>query len=254
MEMRLKNKIAIITGGGSGIGKASAHLFSQEGAKVVIAQRTESSGQEVASTINSAGGEAVFVRTDVTIASDVQHLISETIRQFGTVDILFNNAGMTKRCGIEEMEEALWDYTFALNVKSIFLATKYAVPHMKKLGGSIINNASIMGIRPRMCFSAYVSSKGAAIMLTKALALELASYNIRVNCINPAGTDTPQCRAAVEGTPVTWEEFKAGLEKSIPLGHLGQPIDSANAALFLASDESSMITGSCINVDGGRGV
>jgi len=245
--LRLANKVAIITGGGSGIGKASAYLFAKEGAKVVIAERTIATGEETADAIRSSGGEAIFVRTDVTRAPEVENLMSVTMDRFGKIDILFNNAGIIRIRPIEEMDESTWDQIFALNVKSIFLATKYAVPGMKRAAkGVIINNASTGAIRPRMYFSAYAASKGAVISLTKAMALELAPHNIRVNCVVPGFTETPMIE-------VLTEEQKQAVANTIPLGRrAAKPEDTAYAALYLASDEASMLTGTCINVDGGR--
>jgi len=253
--MRLANKVAIITGGGSGIGKTSAYLFAKEGAKVVVAQRTITTGEEAVATINSRGGEAIFVRTDVTRASEVEHLIRATMDTFGSIDILFNNAGIGQRpSAIENTDELVWDEIYAINVKGIFLAIKYAVPEMKKAGGGvIINTASIVGVRPGLSTAAYSSSKGAVIVLTKALALELAPHNIRVNCINPTATDTPLVRW-FSAYDRDWGEYQKSIKSTIPLGRLAKPEDSAYAALYLASDESSMLTGTCINVDGGRGI
>ena len=247
--MRLANKVAIITGGGSGIGKASAYLFAKEGAKVVVAQRTHTTGEETAAVINSRGGEAIFIHTDVSVASDVEHLVKATKDRFGKIDILFNNAGIdVGDTPVETMEESLWDYIYAVNVKGAFLGAKYVVPEMKRAGGGvIINTASITGVRPRMRKSAYASSKAAVIMLTKALALELAPSNIRVNCINPVWTVTPMTEGASE-------EHKKARMSTIPLGRAAKPEDIAYAALYLASDESSMVTGASMNVDGGRGI
>ncbi len=252
--MRLANKVAIITGGSSGIGRASACLFAKEGSRVVVADIDDVGGEETANTVNSSGGEAIFVHTDVTIASEVQSLSRVTVDTFGKIDVLFNNAGRIPRpTAVEDIDESLWDQIYALNVKGVFLMTKYVVPEMKKAGGGvIINTASISGLRPRPNSTAYSSSKAAVIMLTKALAIELAPYNIRANCISPVATDTPMLRQAAEG--MGWDKFKKIRENTIPLGHLAKPEDSAYAALYLASDESSMLTGTCINVDGGRGV
>ena len=253
--MRLANKVAIITGGGSGIGKASAYLFAKEGAKVVVAQRTHTTGEEMAAVINSSGGEAIFVCTDVSVASEVEHLVKVTKDKFGKIDILFNNAGIgQKRIAIENIDESLWDQIYAINVKGIFLGAKYVVPEMKKAGGGvIINTGSIAGVRPRMYSVAYSSSKGAVILLTQALALELAPHNIRVNCINPVMTDTPMMRRfRAEGT--SWEEYTKSWVSTIPLGRIAKAEEIAYAALYLASDESSMLTGTSINVDGGRGI
>jgi len=247
--MRLVDKVAIITGGGSGIGRATAYLFAKEGAKVVVVQRTQTTGEETAAVINSSGGKAIFVRTDVSIAPEVEHLIRVTMDTFGKIDILFNNAGIGIRpTPVENIDESQWDRIYAVNVKGIFLGAKYVVPEMKKAGGGVvINNASMGGVRPRRYSTAYASSKGAVITLTKALALELAQYNIRVNCINPGMTETPIIEGYSEG------ETKAIL-RTIPLGHAAKPEDIAYAALYLASDESSMVTGISLNVDGGRGI
>jgi 3-oxoacyl-[acyl-carrier protein] reductase len=245
--MRLANKVAIITGGGSGIGKASAHLFAKEGAKVVVAQRTVSTGEETVSTIQSRGGKAIFVRTDVTIASEVENLVEVALANFGKIDILFNNAGIIKIGPIEEIDEFMWEQIFAVNVKGIFLLTKHTVPVMKRaMKGVIINNASTGAIRPRMFFSAYAGSKGAVIALTKALALELAPFNIRVNCVVPGFTETPMIE-------VLNEKQKKAVADTIPLrGRAARPEDTAYAALYLASDEASALTGASILVDGGR--
>jgi 3-oxoacyl-[acyl-carrier protein] reductase len=253
--MRLVNKVAIITGAGSGIGRASAILFAKEGAKIVVADINDSGGQETVAAIKSSGGEAIAVHTDVTIASDVENLGKITKDKFGKVDILFNNAGIPQQTMyFETVTEELWDQIFATNVKSIFLTAKSIVPMMKAAGGGvIINVASISGVRPRPGNVAYSTSKAAVILLTKALALEVAPFNIRVNCINPVGTITPMLgKFFADG--VSLEEGKKATINTIPLRRLSMPEDVANAALFLASNESSMLTGTSIDVDGGRGI
>lgn len=253
--MRLNEKVAIITGAASGIGRASAVMFAKEGAKVVVADINDVGGEETVKTIISDGGEAIFLHTDVSLADDAENLIKVSMEKFGQIDVLFNNAGIPHRpTPIEELDESLWDRVYAVNLKSIFLMAKYVFPVMKKAGkGVIINLASISGIRPREGSGAYSTSKAAAIHLTKELAMEVAKNNIRVNCINPVAVPTPMISGLIpEGADE--EKAKKALIDTIPLGRLATPEDIAYAAVYLASDESSMITGTCINVDGGRGI
>jgi len=223
-------------------------LFAKEGAKLVVADINDTGGEETVATIKAEGGEVVFVHTDVSIASEVEHLVKVTRDKFGKIDILFNNAGIRQmQSAVEELDESVWDRTFAINVKGIFLGAKYVVPEMKKAGGGvIINTSSTAAIRYAMGISAYSSSKGAVITLTKALAMELAPDNIRVNCISPGFTETPMLE-------VVLGERGKSIVNTIPLGRLVKPEDIAYAALYLASDESSMLTGTNIIVDGGRG-
>ena len=247
--MRLADKVAIITGASSGIGRSTAYLFAKEGAKLVVADIDNAGGEGVVSNIKTKGGEAIFVHTDITLASEIKALVRIVKNKFDKIDILFNNAGITAGDTlVEEIDESSWDRTYDVNVKGIFLATKYIVPEMKKAGGGIIiNTASMAGIRPVARIADYASSKGAVITLTKALAIELAPYNIRVNCINPTITETP----LVE---LMSEEWKKSIKSVLPLGRLAKPEDVAYAALYLASEESAMLTGMGINVDGGHGI
>jgi 3-oxoacyl-[acyl-carrier protein] reductase len=252
--MRLSNKVAMITGSGSGIGRASAILFSKEGAKITIADIDEKGGQQTVDIIKQKKGDAIFIHTDVSKANDVERMMKITLEQYGKLDILFNNAGIGMPfMPIEDVKEDFWDRIMEINVKGIFLGCKYAVPFMKRQGGGvIINTASISGVRPRPGLSAYSASKGAAILLTKALAIELAPFKIRVNCINPVVVDTPFLEKNISASQL--EEAKKAMLSTIPLGRLGQPEDIARGALYLASDESSMVTGLSLNVDGGRGI
>lgn len=253
--MRLANKVAIVTGAGSGMGRAMSRLFAREGAKVAVADITDSAGEETVRLIKADGGAAIFVHTDVSKPAEVENLIKTTVKTFGKLDILCNNAGVPQRpVPIEATEEAEWDHVYAVNVKGIFLGAKYAIPEMKKGGGgSIINTASIGGVRIRPGHAAYAASKGAVIPLTKALAIELAPHKIRVNCINPVATESPmKDQLAPEG--IDLKEFERRLISTIPSGRLAKPEDIAYAALYLASDESAMVTGIALGVDGGRGI
>lgn len=253
--MRLANKVAIVTGAGSGIGRATSILFAREGAKVIVADIKDNEGQETVRTIKADRGDAIFVHTDVSKAADVERLIKTAVQTFGKLDILYNNAGIPQKAiPVETMDEALWDRIYAVNVKGVFLGAKYAVPEMKKnRGGVIINTASIGGVRVRPAFAAYNSSKGAVIVLTRALALELAQYNIRVNCINPVSADTPMLPQFMAASPDVQSGINQ-LKSTIPLGRLATPEDIAYAALYLASDEASLVTGASLDVDGGRGI
>jgi 3-oxoacyl-[acyl-carrier protein] reductase len=252
--MRLTNKVALITGSASGIGRASALLFSREGAKVVVADVDENGGRQTVDSIRQQGGSAIFVRTDVTKAEDMEKMVKATVAEYGKLDVLFNNAGVgTSFFPLEQVEEEYWAKIMAINVSSVYLGCKYAIPVMKSQGGGvIIMTASISGVRPRPGLVLYSTSKGAVITFTKALAIELAPSKIRVNCINPVVTDTAFLTKTID--PSQMEGAKKAMITTIPLGRLGQPEDMAGAALYLASDEASMVTGVSLDVDGGRGI
>ncbi|MBL4826026.1 MAG: SDR family oxidoreductase [SAR324 cluster bacterium] len=246
--MRLQNKIALVTGAGSGFGRGIATRFAQEGAKVVIADINEQTAKKVARDI---GDSAIAVVADVSENSDVEAMIQQTVEQWGRLDILVNNAGTTHRNKpMTEVTEEEFDKIFAVNVKSVFLTAKHGVPLMKKQGhGAILNVASTAGLRPRPGLAWYNTSKGAMITATKAMAIELAPDKIRVNAINPVAGETGMLHLFMgEDTP----EKRAQFVSSIPWGRLSLPEDMANAALFLCSDEADMVTGTCMEVDGGR--
>lgn len=252
--MRLSNRVALITGSGSGMGRASAVLFSQEGAKIAVVDIDGKGAQQTVESIKQKGGEAFAIQADVSRASDAEKMIKDTVNKYGRMDILFNNAGIAlSSTPVEQVPEELFDRIMDVNVKGMFLGCKYVVPIMKKQGGGIIiNTASISALRPRPGYSPYSISKGAVILLTKGLAIELAPYKIRVNCINPVAADTPMLGVILGDKDV--EERKKAMLATIPLGRFGQPEDVAYAALYLASDESSMVTGISLDVDGGRGI
>ncbi|MBO0960005.1 SDR family oxidoreductase [Neobacillus sp. MM2021_6] len=251
----LNGKTAIVTGAGSGMGKAIAQTFAHEGANVTFADL------HVQSAITAASDTGVnhvqAIQADVTNDSDVANLVNQTVEVYNGLDIVINCAGVPQSfTSIEELTVEQWDVIMNVNTKSIFLTSKYAVPIMKQQkSGSIVTIASIAGIRARPGLNAYCASKGAAIMLTKALALELAPYQIRVNAINPGPADTPMIGKFLVGNEDQKEEgMKKIFQDSVPLGKLIQPEDIAKGALYLASDLAKMVTGEVLNIDGGRGI
>jgi NAD(P)-dependent dehydrogenase (short-subunit alcohol dehydrogenase family) len=247
----LSGRRALITGGASGIGKATAQLFAREGAAVSVVDLDEQGGRSVARMIDEQGGRAIFVRADVTQEDDCRNAVEQTVRELGGLDILFNNAGIIRRATVLELSEAEWDEVMAVNVKSIFLLSRHAIPVMAEAGGGvIINTASGWGLVGGARAAAYCASKGAVVLLTKAMAIDHGPQNIRVNCICPGDTDTPMLRDEAEQLGEATERF---LEEAAhrPLERIGTPEDIAQAALYLASDTSSYVTGTALVVDGG---
>lgn len=246
--MRLQDKVAIVTGGGSGFGEGMAKLFAAEGAKIVVADINGEAAKRVAA---ETGHGAIAVKADVSVNADVKAMVEAAVSAFGRLDVMVNNAGYTHRNGpMLEVDEATFDRVYAVNVKSIYLAAQHAVPVFRRQGGGVILNiASTAGVRPRPGLTWYNGSKGAAITLTKSMAVELAPEKIRVCAINPVAGETGMLHLFMgEDTPEKRAQFKA----SVPLGRLSQPRDIANAALFLCSDEAEFLTGVCLEVDGGR--
>ena len=246
--MRLAGKIAIVTGGSSGIGQATAELFASEGAMVVLADNQTDAGVETARKIKAAGGEAVFTKVDVSNAVDVDQMVRTAIDAYGGIDVLFNGAAVLLYGTALDTEEKAWNWLISINLTGTFLCSKAVLPHMiARGGGSIINVSSTTGGHDATAKAvAYVASKGGVAMLSKAMAIDHAKQNIRVNALCPGPTDTPMLRSAL--TPSELEAF-AG---SFPMGRLGRPEELAHAALFLASDESSFVTGSLLTADGGQ--
>ena len=244
---RLKDKVATITGGGSGIGRASCLLFAREGAKVVVADYVAEGGNETVRQISAAGGQAVFVQADVSKSADVQNMIGAAVRNYGCVDILFNNAGIEgPSAKLANLKEEDWDRVIAIDLTSVYLGMKYVIPEMIKQGGGvIISTASVAGLVGFQGSGAYAAAKAGVINLTRLAALEYADKNIRVNCICPGVIETPMVERVLGGRP------RERVVRSEPIGRLGRPEDIANAALFLASDESSFATGAPFIIDGG---
>jgi 3-oxoacyl-[acyl-carrier protein] reductase len=246
--MRLKDKVAIITGAASGFGKGIAEVFLNQGAKVIIADVNDDLGEKVATEF---GPNAAYVHCDVTKGDDVQACVDAACDTFGGLNILVNNAGVTHRNQpMLDVSEAEFDLIYEVNVKGIFWGAKSAIPVFRKQGsGMILNIASTAGVRPRPGLAWYNSSKAAVIGLTKSMAVELGSEGIRVCALNPVAGDTPLLEKFMgEDTP----EKRAAFKASVPLGRFSTPRDIANAALYLCSDEADFMTGVCLEVDGGR--
>jgi len=249
--MRLPDKIAIVTGAGSGFGAGIALRFAREGAKVVVNDINAAAGEGVARTIEEAGGTATFCAGDVSRDADVAALVRHALDAYGDLDIVVNNAGTTHRnAPLLDVTEDEFDRIYRVNVKSLFLTARHAVPHFRRnRNGVFITIASTAGVRPRPGLTWYNGSKGAAIVTSRSMAAELAPDNIRVNVINPVAGETGMLAAFMgEDTP----EMRAKFIASIPLGRLSLPSDIATAAVFFASDEAAFITGACLEVDGGR--
>jgi NAD(P)-dependent dehydrogenase (short-subunit alcohol dehydrogenase family) len=246
----LEGKIALITGAASGIGRATALLFAREGATVAVVDQNQA-GESVAREIESSGARAIFEKADVTSAADCRRVVERVAREFGTIPILFNNAGIIRRASVLELSEEDWDRVMAVNVKSIYLMSREVIPLMAKSGGgSIINTASGWGLAGGPQAAAYCASKGAVVLLTKAMAIDHGAQKIRVNCICPGDTDTAMLRSEARQLGENEERFLAGSAHR-PLGRVGKPEEIAQAALYLASDASSFVTGTALVVDGG---
>jgi 3-oxoacyl-[acyl-carrier protein] reductase len=250
--MRLKDKTAVVTGAGSGFGEGIAKTYAREGANVVVNDLNEEAAQRVASEIALAGGKAIAVAGDITREADWHTLRDAAIDDFGSVQVVVNNAGTTHRNKpVLDVTEAEFDRVYAVNVKGLYWSVRAFVPHFRAQGGGVfVNIASTAGVRPRPGLVWYNGSKGAMIVASKALAAELGPDRIRVNCVNPVIGDTGLTAEfmGVPDTPENRQRFIAG----IPLGRFSTPQDVANACLYLASDEAAFITGTCIEVDGGR--
>ena len=249
--MRLRHKVALITGGASGIGRETALLFAREGAAVSVVDVDEDGGWVVVRRIVDSGGQATFIRCDVTCAADCERAVLGTVGELGGLDILFNNAGIIRRSTVLDTTEEDWDLVMAVNLKSIFLLSKAAIPIMVEAGGGvIINTASGWGLAGGRRAASYCASKGGVVNRTRAMALDHGGQNIRVNCVCPGDTDTPLLHAEARQLGQPEEEFLAESAQR-PLQRIGSPEEIAQAVLYLASDVSSFVTGTALVVDGG---
>ncbi len=250
--MKLKDRVAIITGATSGIGEATARLFAEEGARVAVSGRDEARGRKVAEAITRSGGTAVFVRADVTRAADCERLVAETRKAFGgRLDVLFHTAGVFHPHNAIDCTEEEWDATLDSSLKGAWLMCKYALPTMiAQRRGSIILQASGWGIQGGDQAVAYCAAKGGVVVMTKAMAIDHGPQGIRVNCLCPGDVDTPMLAADAEARRMSYADYMKGAANR-PLGRVGTPEELAKAALFLASDDSSFMTGAALVVDGG---
>lgn len=250
--MRLKDKITLITGSGSGIGRSTAQLFAREGATVIVNDLSEENGRGTVELIEQEGGKAVFIQADVTDADSVKAMVDEAISRFGKIDVLFNNAGISGVGRLHELEPEEWDRVVQVNIRGVFMPSKYVLPHMmERKSGSIINMSSCIAEIGLARRASYAATKGAVLALTKSMQVDYAPYNIRVNALLPGTILTPFVENYLRTSYDDIEEAYAGLRNRQLSGDLGRPEDVAAAALFLASDESKFMMGSPLYIDGG---
>jgi meso-butanediol dehydrogenase/(S,S)-butanediol dehydrogenase/diacetyl reductase len=243
--MKLRGKVALVTGFGSGLGRAIAVLFAKEGAAIIGTSMTESKGRETLAMIEKENGKVIFHSGDVSQSAQMKSLVDEGVRRFGGIDIVVNSAGVRTNGSITEITEEQWDRTLDVNLKGVFVVSRLTIPEMiKRGGGVIINIGARSGMAGQAGRAAYCASKGGMITLTEAMAMDYAAQKIRVNCICPGPTRTPMVDTS---TPERLEYYKT----RVPIGRIGEPEDIARAALYLASDEGSMVTAAILPVDGG---
>ena len=249
--MRLAGKTALITGGGSGIGRAMARAFAAEGARVFAADQRGGDAEETAREVAQAGGEAAAFEADVSSSVQVQAMVAACIERFGRIDVLCNNAGIGSTQTVVDTPDDLWEAVFAVNVRGTFLCSKVTIPHMIEAGGGVIvNTASVAGLVGLKNRAAYCASKGAVVSLTRAMAVDHVQQKIRCNCICPGTVDSPWVGRLLEASPDPVAE-RAALVARQPMGRLGTPEEVARAAVYLASDDADFVTGSALVIDGG---
>lgn len=248
--MRLNGKTAVVTGGGRGIGEGIARVFAAEGAAVVIAEMREDEGRKTASSIAGRGGKAIFVETDVRDGESVRRMVEAAVSEFGSLDVLVNNAGYHISKNVEDTSEDEWEYIITTNLRGTFLASKYALPHLRKSRGSIITVSSMVGLVGQANAGAYSASKGGQIAMCRGMALDFAKDGVRVNVICPGWIQTPLVEDwfSQQEDPAAAKEYIFGRH---PLGRIGTVEECGKAALFLASDDSAFITGITLNLEGG---
>ncbi|MDR3576131.1 MAG: SDR family NAD(P)-dependent oxidoreductase [Anaerolineaceae bacterium] len=253
MTGKLSGRRALITGGSSGIGKATAQLFAQEGASIAIVNRNREKGMAFVEEMRALGNIAVFIQADVSREGDCSLAVEKTIETLGGLDILFNNAGIVQPGNVSNITEEKWDETMAVNVKSIFLMCKFAVPYLAKspYDGVIVNMGSALSLAGSRNMLAYAASKAAVLSMTKSMALDLCRQNIRVTCICPGDTETPSLLEEANQAEIPYQDFVASSKARRPLGRIGAPEDIARGVLYLASDDGRYITGVPLVIDGG---
>lgn len=249
---KLQGKVALVTGGASGIGFATALKFLDEGAKVAIADISEEGGRKAVRNLKKLGLKVLFIKADVAKEAEVRSMIRKVVGEFGKLDILFNNAGIFVHGTVDKLTEDEWDRIMNVNVKGVFLCSKHAIPQMRKQGGGVIvNNASCNAVIADYEDPAYCASKGGVAMLTKAMAVDYARENIRVNAVLFGEIETPMTRFEAKCINADFKEYCKKVASEHPIGRLGRPEEAAKAVLFLASDDSSFVTGAFLSVDGG---
>ena len=249
--MRFRGKVVLITGAGVGIGRAAAVRFGKEGAKVAINSLTPTNGQETLRLLQAARGQGIYIQGDVSITADARRIVEETVKAFGRIDILVNNAGIVLPGRVDNISEEDWDRTIAVNLKGVYLVSKYTIPEMRKIGGGVIVlNASVVAIKGVKDRGAYTASKGGVLALTKAMAADYLSENIRVNCVCPGTTYTPSLERRIQAFADP-EKARVDFIARQPMGRLGKDEEIAAAILFAASDEAAFMTGANIAIDGG---